>query len=62
MIRKKQKKQEYRSPGVKLMGLCLEPFCQSIRFRTQVDPLENMNDPDVDERKKSDGIGQIATQ
>ena len=46
MIRKKQKKQEYRSPGVKLMGLCLEPFCQSIRFRTQVDPLENMNDPD----------------
>ena len=45
MARKNRKKQEYISPGVALTGLCLEPFCQSIRFKTQVDPLENMNDP-----------------
>ena len=36
----------YQSPTVLPLDLALElSFCQSLRFRIQVDELENMNDP-----------------
>ena len=47
MIYRHKKSRKYQSPWAKTSSLALERnFCQSIRFKTQVDPLENMNYPD----------------
>lgn len=39
-------KQSYSTPSVKTSEVALESLlCQSLRFRVEVDPLQNMNDP-----------------
>ncbi len=41
------KKRSYSTPTVRQAGLSLESLlCQSLRFKVEVDPLQNMNDPE----------------
>jgi len=45
MIRRNKKTRKYQSPSAVETHLALEcNFCQSLRFKIQVDPLENMNE------------------
>ena len=44
MIRITKNKMNYSTPSVKLTSLTLESLiCQSLKFKTRVDPLENIN-------------------
>ena len=41
-----KKKLSYRAPSVRTAEMALESLlCQSLRFKVEVDPLQNMNDP-----------------
>jgi len=45
MIRRNKKSRMYQSPSAVVTHMVLESnFCQSLRFKIQVDPLENMNE------------------
>ncbi len=40
------KKLSYRAPSVRTADMALEALmCQSLRFKVEVDPLQNMNNP-----------------
>ena len=59
MFRRNKKTRKYQTPLVKEMPVVFESnFCATVRFLMDVDPLENMNDPD-DPLK---GVGDAAEE
>ena len=47
MIRRFKKTRKYQAPGAVVTHMTLENnFCATVRFLLDVDPLENMNDPE----------------
>ena len=59
MFRRNKKTRKYQVPCAVVMPMAFENnFCATVRFLMDVDPLENMNDPD-DPLK---GVGDAAEE
>ena len=59
MFRRNNKTRKYQAPSAKVTHMALENnFCATVRFKIDVDELENMNDPN----NPLKGVGDAAEE